>query len=164
MHMHLGALDHEPRHQLRQRALDQRWRRGYAQDALGLGVDAVYDFLRGLGAGQHGLALSVVLLADVGHRETAAGAVHQPHAQPFLQRRHAPAQARLGNVQQPPGLREAAVAHHLHEVIEIIEVFQALLPNGYPPTHPAAASPRRRLPVRVPVPAGTGTLPYAIDA
>ena len=62
------------------------------------------------------------------------------------------------------GLREAAVAHHLHEVIEIIEVFQALLPNGYPPTHPAAASPRRRLPVRVPVPAGTGTLPYAIDA
>src|SRR5690606_26289313 len=63
------------------------------------------------------------------YRERAGGSLHQPRAEPFLQRHDAPAQPRLGNAQGPAGRGEPTVLGYLHEQIHIVEIT-----HGSPPS------------------------------
>jgi hypothetical protein len=61
-------------------------------------------------------------LAGAGERELARGALHQPRAQLRLELLDAPAHGVGRQAEPPAGLGKAAVAHHLHEHGDVVEV------------------------------------------
>jgi hypothetical protein len=80
-------------------------------------------FLRRLRFHQHGLAMLVKRLSHVGDGNAAScAAAGTPGA---LQQRDAPAQFGFRHAQRAPGRREAAMVHHLHKVIQVIQVLHA---------------------------------------
>ncbi len=86
-------------------------------------------FLGGAGLDQHRLAVDVERLADLGHRKVPRRALEQAHAQALLEQGDAPAQLGLRHAQCAPGRREAAVFHHLGEVVEVVQILHGPLPS-----------------------------------
>ena len=64
-------IDHETRDELAEMVAEQARRAAHPDHALRLGADGIDHRLRRLGLDQHGKALLVVFLADLGHREAA---------------------------------------------------------------------------------------------
>src|SRR5690606_679143 len=91
-------------------------------DAARLRAIALDHLLRGLGLDEHRLAVLVVVLADLGHREAPGRALQQAHAEPRLEQRAAAAELRLRDAEGTAGGREATVLDDLHEVVEIVQV------------------------------------------
>jgi hypothetical protein len=73
--------------------------------------------------GQDGLAAVVVALARLGQREAARVALHEPHAQPRLQRDQVPAG---GGVRQAHGLGRARQAAQLRRLYEQLDLGPAI--------------------------------------
>ncbi|EGY00177.1 hypothetical protein AZA_90434 [Nitrospirillum viridazoti Y2] len=93
-----------------------------AHGALRLRPGAVHHLLCRLSLGDHGQAVGVVGAAHVGDGEAAGGTLQQPHTQLVLQHRDAAAKGGLGHAQCPLRRGEAAMLHHLGEVVEVVQV------------------------------------------
>ena len=83
---------------------------------------SVDDALRRLRLHQHGQAMTVIVLPDLGHREAARRALDQAHAQSLLEQCDASAQLRLWHADGAGGRREAAMVDDLDEIIEVVQV------------------------------------------
>jgi hypothetical protein len=80
-----------------------------------------------MGLDQHGQAMPVVGLADLGDGKTPRGALDQAHAQALFEQGDAAAQLGFGQVERPAGRRETLVLDHLHKVIKIVEVLHGFI-------------------------------------
>ncbi|MNN64206.1 hypothetical protein D3C81_1796370 [compost metagenome] len=129
MQLHQRVLHHEAGQHRPHPEIQQRRGATDTHHTLGFGAVAFDHLGRAFGLHHHGHAMAVVLLADLGDREVPRGALDQAHAEALLQVGDAPAELGLGHVQRTPGRGEAAVLHHLGEVVEVVEVFHQRSPN-----------------------------------
>jgi hypothetical protein len=93
-----------------------------ADEALRLGLQPPNHVLDRLRLGQGRARMPIDVTADVGDAEAAGRAFQQPHTQPRLQRRHAPADPRLRHGERARGGRKALVGDHGGEEVEVVEI------------------------------------------
>ncbi|MNN54354.1 hypothetical protein D3C81_1691670 [compost metagenome] len=70
MHRDLRVIGHKGRHHAADTGMQDRHRAGHAHRAAGFGAGLFDRLLRRIGLHQHGLAVCIVVLADVGDGET----------------------------------------------------------------------------------------------
>ncbi len=80
-----------------------------------------------MGLDQHGQAMAVVVLADLGDGKAPGRALDQAHAQALFQQGDAPAQLGLGQVERAAGGGKALVLDHLDKVVKVVEVLHGLI-------------------------------------
>ena len=123
-YLHLRIARHKLRQHVRQNRTTERHRAAHPHHASRLGLQFVHRLLRGLRFFQHGAAVAVEALADLGHHEAARRTLQQAHAKALLQLRNTLGQARFGNTQRSSGGGKATVFNHSGEEIQIVEILQ----------------------------------------
>jgi hypothetical protein len=119
---HLRMALHEQRQQPAQHRLRQRHRAGHAQRAAGLALRQRHGLQCRLGLLAHRGAVAVALLAGLGQRQLAGGALQQPHTEPGLEFRHPARQSGFRQPERPCRRRKAAVVDHLGEEQQFVQV------------------------------------------
>ncbi len=129
--LHARIRGHEGRQHVGDARIEQRHRAGHAHDAARLGVGQRDGLVGGVGLHQHRLAVAVVGLAGLGDGKSPRGALDQARAETLLKLRDAPAQLGFGHPQRAARGRKAAVVHHLHVVVEVVQVFHCKPPSSF---------------------------------
>jgi hypothetical protein len=96
----------------------------HAQAAANFIAGAGDDRLRGLKSAGDDLALGEDIAADLGDPDAAGRALDEADTQIPLELRHPFAELRLGLAGRARRGGEAAVAHHLREILQIVQVLQ----------------------------------------
>jgi len=122
MHLHARIGDHEVRDHAGHARVEQRDRACHAHHPARFRTGELDGFLGRFRLDQHGFAVRVEILADLGHREVPRRALDQAHAEALLEHGDAAAELRLGNAERAAGWREAAPIDDLREVIEVVQV------------------------------------------
>jgi AraC-like DNA-binding protein len=116
------TLGHEARDHVADLEVQQcRWT-GDPDDPPRLGPAPIDHFLGSLGLDQPRDAVSILLQADIGHREGPRRTLDQPNIELLFQEADAAAQTRARHAQPACGCREAALLYDLCEEIEVVQI------------------------------------------
>ena len=116
----------EARQHLRQPAVRDRDRAAEPHQAAGLGLHLGHRLRGRARRVAHRGRVAQVDLAGRRERQPPRAALHQLHAELFLELGHAPRQPRLRNAQRPARGREAAALGHFGEEHHVVEVLHGL--------------------------------------
>ena len=126
---HAWAPGHEARQRAADLVVDQARRAADANGALRLGADPVDHLLRRVRLDQHGQAMPVIVLADLGDDKAPGRALDQPHAEALFEQGDAPAEFGLGQLERAAGGGKAQVLDDLDKIIKIIQILhRAIVP------------------------------------
>ena len=103
LHGHAGVGRHIARNHRADLEADEGWRRADPEQALRSRARAFDRFLGGARLDQHGDAVAIEFLADLGDCQLPCGTLQQPHAEALLQRDDAAAELRLRQAEGPAG-------------------------------------------------------------
>src|SRR6202011_5301809 len=118
----------EGRHRAWSKDVGKLRRATHAQVSANFIAGAGDDRLRGLKSAGDDLALGEDIAADLGHLDAAGRALDEADAQIPLELSHPSSELRLGLAGRARRGGEAAVAHHLREIMQIVQVLQLPLP------------------------------------